>query len=146
MRCCFLQGVYAIVEFSKPDDAQTALAQLQHQFSGLKLRVKPREKKDFKLASRGKHDSKHQINMDKLNFELCKAASVRDTALKYVPVKAVQRLKLILAFCKQVNEQFQSVMESVELKDNEKKVRDLLVQLLQEVLTEFFPGLSVNTR
>ncbi|KTF91702.1 hypothetical protein cypCar_00013373 [Cyprinus carpio] len=76
------KGVYAIVEFSEPQNAEAALAQLQHQLNGLKLRVKPRERKEFKLASRGKQDSKNpQICLDKLNYELCKATSILQKVL-----------------------------------------------------------------
>lgn len=72
--------MYAIVEFSEPQNAQTALAQLQHQLNGLQLRVKPRERKEFKLSSRGKPKNS-QISLDKLNYELCKAVSVRERSI-----------------------------------------------------------------
>ncbi|XP_066554869.1 speckle targeted PIP5K1A-regulated poly(A) polymerase isoform X2 [Amia ocellicauda] len=117
------QGVYAIVQFGDKESLQGALAQPQHSMEGQRLRVKPREKKEFKYTPKKKQD----VGKNPLNPELlCQVATVA--------------------------EQMQRVVEVSELPESERRVRELLVAMLQEVFTEFFPeckilpfGSSVNS-
>uniref|UniRef100_A0A0E9WUD0 polynucleotide adenylyltransferase n=1 Tax=Anguilla anguilla TaxID=7936 RepID=A0A0E9WUD0_ANGAN len=71
------KGVYAIVEFCETEGMESAFSQPQHILEGQKLRVKPREKKEFKYIPKKKQYPRNlHLSVEHLSQELCQAASV----------------------------------------------------------------------
>ncbi|XP_015282288.1 PREDICTED: speckle targeted PIP5K1A-regulated poly(A) polymerase-like, partial [Gekko japonicus] len=113
------KGVYAIVELQDGEVLEKVLAQTQHTLGGQKLRVKPREKKDFKYTPPRKQGSakRGQLSPEKLAEELCQADDV--------------------------DAQMALLVQLFEFSEGERRLRDLLVTLFQEVFLEFFPGSAI---
>ncbi|XP_061461616.1 speckle targeted PIP5K1A-regulated poly(A) polymerase [Rhineura floridana] len=113
------KGVYAIVELQNEEVLEKVLAQPQHSLGGQKLRVKPREKKDFKYTPPRKQGSARQgqLNPEKLAQKLCEADDV--------------------------DAQMPLMVQLFEFSESERRLRDLLVTLFQEVFLEFFPGSAI---
>uniref|UniRef100_A0A8C3SD89 Speckle targeted PIP5K1A-regulated poly(A) polymerase n=1 Tax=Chelydra serpentina TaxID=8475 RepID=A0A8C3SD89_CHESE len=101
------KGVYAIVELQ------------DQEVMGKRLRVKPREKKEFKYMPPKKQGSAHheQLSPEKLVQALCQADDV--------------------------DAQMSQLVQLFELSESERRLRHLLVTLFQEVFSEFFPGCAI---
>lgn len=111
------KGVFAIVEMGDLGAREAVLSQPQHSLGGHRLRVRPREQKEFQSpASR----SPKRVAPDSL--QLIKA-------LAEAPDVEAQMVKLV---------------GLRELSEAERQLRSLVVALMQEVFTEFFPGCVIH--
>lgn len=94
---------------------EAVLSQPQHSLGGRRLRVRPREQKEFQSPAskspKGVAPDSHQLA----------------AALAEVPDVGAQMVKLV---------------GLRELSEAERQLRSLVVALMQEVFTEFFPGES----
>lgn len=110
------QGVFAIVEMGDVGTREAVLSQPQHTLGGHRLRVRPREQKEFQSPAskspKGAAPDSHQLTK----------------ALAEAPDVGAQMVKLV---------------GLRELSEAERQLRNLVVALMQEVFTEFFPGESL---
>ncbi|XP_043931306.1 speckle targeted PIP5K1A-regulated poly(A) polymerase [Protopterus annectens] len=112
------KGLYAIVELESIETRKKVLSE-QHCINGQKLRVKPREQKEFRyIPKKNQGTPKGQmLNQLELSQALCKANDV--------------------------DEQMFHLVHLFEFSESEQKLRELLITFLQEVFSEFFPGCKV---
>ncbi|XP_068116341.1 speckle targeted PIP5K1A-regulated poly(A) polymerase [Hyperolius riggenbachi] len=118
------KGLYAIVEFENPEGVGEALARHDIKLENRRLKIKPRQKKEFK---------KKKIGTQNLQPPDPEALSKE------------------LSCCTDVEHQMKKVVALCSPSHHESRLRDLLLSLLKETFTEFFPacqlypfGSSVN--
>lgn len=111
------KGVFAIVEMGDVSAREAVLSQSQHSLGGHRLRVRPREQKEFQSPA-----SKSPKGAAPDSQHLAKA-------LAEAPDVGAQMVKLV---------------GLRELSEAERQLRSLVVALMQEVFTEFFPGCVVH--
>ncbi|KAG8522743.1 Speckle targeted PIP5K1A-regulated poly(A) polymerase, partial [Galemys pyrenaicus] len=111
------KGVFAIVEMGDVGAREAVLSQPQHSLGGHRLRVRPREQKEFQSPA-----SKSPKGAAPDSHQLLKA----------------------LAECPDVGAQMIKLVALRELSEAERQLRSLVVALMQEVFTEFFPGCVVH--
>ncbi|XP_018113141.2 speckle targeted PIP5K1A-regulated poly(A) polymerase [Xenopus laevis] len=108
------RGLYAIVEFESKDGMCAALEEPQINLNGKRLRVKPREKKGFQRKKGSTPRALQPPDPEALSKELLKCSNVED------------QMKKMVSLCSPSH--------------HESHLRELLLSLLQETFTEFFPG------
>ncbi|XP_064359266.1 speckle targeted PIP5K1A-regulated poly(A) polymerase [Dromaius novaehollandiae] len=111
------KGAYAIVELREAAARARALARPWHSLGGRRLRVRPRRQEPFAGGSPGPGARREQLGPATLARALCQAADV--------------------------DAQMSRLVELFELSEGERRLRQLLVTLFQEVFSEFFPGCTV---
>nr|XP_021507550.1 speckle targeted PIP5K1A-regulated poly(A) polymerase [Meriones unguiculatus] len=111
------KGVFAIVEMGDISAKEAVLSQPKHRLGAHGLRVRPREQKEFQSPA-----SKSLKGADSNSHQLARV-------LAEVPDVEAQMVKLV---------------ELRELSEAERQLRNLVVALMQEVFTEFFPGCVVH--
>ncbi|KAM4018802.1 speckle targeted PIP5K1A-regulated poly(A) polymerase [Anomaloglossus baeobatrachus] len=108
------RGLYAIVEFENQNGVSLALSQAEITLDGRRLKVKPREKKEFKNKKGATHRSLQPPDPEALGKQLIRCIDVED------------QMKTLVSLCSPSH--------------HESRIRELLLSLLRETFTEFFPG------
>uniref|UniRef100_A0A672U3C8 Terminal uridylyl transferase 1, U6 snRNA-specific n=1 Tax=Strigops habroptila TaxID=2489341 RepID=A0A672U3C8_STRHB len=129
----------------------------RHSLAGHRLRVRPREQKVFAYGSAGRSSHRDPLSPGRLEQVLWQASDVSregGVLLQVLVVLGVlggpgmgrdvpqnHRCHRFL----QVDSQMSQLVGLLELSEDERRVRHLLVTLFQEVFTEFFPGESPSS-
>ncbi|XP_018420817.1 PREDICTED: speckle targeted PIP5K1A-regulated poly(A) polymerase [Nanorana parkeri] len=111
------RGLYAIVEFENSDGVTATLEEPNIKLEGHQLKVKPREKKEFKKKRTGSRN---------------------------LQPPDPEALSKELIHCKDVEDQIKSLVTLCSPSHHEGHLRELLLSLLRETFTEFFPGCQLH--